>query len=1254
MALKQYPSGTTSRTLNPASRSLTTVVGKHDHRITDADINLIQDLQDYKRGKVLDNMVFSGALQRQPFRFNPSQERVFFIPSFEVVFNGEVVTIGGSKSRNLAENRIEIPAPKVWSYGQMTSPTSLYAVYLELWYRSLNPEDPSNNTGYFRDKDGTLKIYANGCIECHQANLIPDDVLDPFMPDGENNTTSRAQIQWAFRVQEIPSDYDFSRFRFGLDPMEVSYDTVFGRAFLPTPPGTTAEAKFRNLGSVNGDFGLWRAGDGSSTPFIPTMDGYSYAMPVAVVFQRNTGVFDPIRNPHGCASPLSSSSGLLGSGLSGRYDFLFGDVIYPQDVVDTRLTVSLKGQDFNKLLKEGFVDVISGGLTQKISRGESPGSDSNVVGSILPYTLTVSTTPVLNTDNLGSFDGYMNGFGSDARTFYTIKSVTTRDKTIGAKGSKWVRGDAFTIDLDQTSTRLGASVSYVVVQALAPQGSGFAPVLLMSGQVSTTGIGGRKATVTFLTDLEGSSFDPGLRDLYVTVGVSYEAGSNYSLKKIANGVAGGQLFDAETTKTFLCFGVSDYAISRSLDDQKHRLVSYNPGYSNKIFGTKAEFVVPATDGVAGTHDGQSVIVFTLPRTEINKQFTGLFVSSVVNLATQEAYPIVYTATDDTSLVVKLPVSVPSTATLVFSALLDQTAQIGYNSAVKAISTIHETVLFGSFTSSSGFTMDPRVKLVNRTTMADGKTVLTFATSNAQLVGVAGDINHKFVFIADDPASPSTFRAVPVVDVQFFNAFTTITLPSEAAVGSYPYFFVGSIAPSFSPASALALAITYTPYQGEGDPSHTYSILHAEEYALVTTNGTGAAPIVGLKDVYPYNRELPIVAALPSLPTWNDAELSNQAVSNYFDGNYEAKRFNNIEHTFMTPLHSNDFIEPIGGWKRKKLKLSFSSGRGFAKISPHVGFAVKPPKPKAVLGDTALSTVGTIQLYVNNINGSDSLDGLTPNTPKKSVGAALAALPPVLRHPCFIYLMATGAPYRLREYQKSMKRVLIGNGNTTSVNHYCLGAFSHTLQDTGRVHISRAPGVESTIEITAEGFAGFGDGATSAFVVTDTRVVFSGIKFKGFVNPAVFSVDSYVDFLDCEWENCYVSGSFTDGSTATVSRGSVTLTNSGTGFIVSNSNLLSTEVGLKTDGGNINAFYVCDRTANLTLMNHGPHQETQIQNVTPIVLAKLNSTVVCSKDFSSVGRAALVSNSVLTRTTHVTPFAGGVSLDTSSMVTTDVS
>ena len=72
-------------------------------------------------------------------------------------------------------------------------------------------------------------------------------------------------------------------------------------------------------------------------------------MPVAVVFQRNTGIFSLGSNIFGCASAGATDSGTLATGVSGRFDSRLADQVFPDDTVDTRQSVSLDGWDYEKL-----------------------------------------------------------------------------------------------------------------------------------------------------------------------------------------------------------------------------------------------------------------------------------------------------------------------------------------------------------------------------------------------------------------------------------------------------------------------------------------------------------------------------------------------------------------------------------------------------------------------------------------------------------------------------------------------------------------------------------------------------------------------------------------------------------------------------------------------------------------------------------------------------------------------------------------
>src|ERR1700729_1479208 len=119
-----------SRTLDPTNRSLVTVVGLHDKKISDADFNLQQSLQDLKRSKGLKNQVTSGALSYQPFSFSAGTPSVaplsFSIPAFDALVNGEVVTIGGNLAPTLATNIVQLPAPPFWSPGSSAPQAALY------------------------------------------------------------------------------------------------------------------------------------------------------------------------------------------------------------------------------------------------------------------------------------------------------------------------------------------------------------------------------------------------------------------------------------------------------------------------------------------------------------------------------------------------------------------------------------------------------------------------------------------------------------------------------------------------------------------------------------------------------------------------------------------------------------------------------------------------------------------------------------------------------------------------------------------------------------------------------------------------------------------------------------------------------------------------------------------------------------------------------------------------------------------------
>jgi hypothetical protein len=1240
MQKKFYPASQISRSLDPSQKGFTTVVGRHDRRLTDADINLLQDVQDAKVKAILDNTLFSGVTSYKPFVFHDNVENTFTIPAFEVLFNGDIVTIGGFKSYDLGSNRVTIPKPSFWTYGQsLDNEMKIFVVYLELWYRHLDPE---SGEGYWVDPaDGTRFFYPNGCIDTPKANLIADDVYDPF---DQINTTSRVQIQWALRVAQLPWSYDFDRLRFGLDKGPNVNEVVYAQAFQPQVV-PLQDYSFTNMGSINGDFGLWRAGVSSALSSLRTLDGYSYAMPLAVLSQRNAGPYSIDENPFGCMDRSTPNSGLLGFGVSGRPDGKFADVIYPDDVIDTRLVTQIKDADPEELLNRGFSDLVMGKSSLKVSRGDGVGCRADALGALLPYTIHAGPTPHTNSAYIGKFNGFVNGFSSDEHQNSTSVIVTIGEKADGFSGQRWSLNDSFSLAINEGPE----TIQSVTVQSLVKGSDGsLTPVLLFTGQIEVTGLGTASVLVKLSMNPLGTNWDPEDRPLCVSVTSATPAGSDMNLKVVPKTLCGGELNDP-VSGTFRAFGVSEYEIQNTRT--RESLVVYNPSYSSAIFGTHGLVRVPSSSGTQSVENGQTVTTFTLNKT-IGK-LTGVYVFSALDLVNNQEVPIIRRKISGEAMVVTVARSFSSATYLQFQVVCERTAQIGYNAPIKGVLAIEETVFVGTSTYK---VTDPRVLILNSTfSSATGNRIL-LGSDHGVLKGIGGDPQgNKLVFVKNG----SDYQAYTLSDVQIFEGVATLLLPDASVnLTTTEWFLVASLLPSFDSNASISLMSYYVPYQGEGVEGREYSVIYSEDTAIITTNGTGTKPVIGLRDVFPFDRELPLSVSLPAQPTWQDSDLANQPVEVASDRNYEAKRLSNVSHTLQVPLHTNDFIEPLTGWKRKRISFSIKGSRGFAKAFPHVGFAVRKPQSRSVLGNAVMATSAPVSLYVNNVNGLDSNDGLTALTPKKTIQGALSVVPSVIRHPVTVHLMVTGVDYNLGAMQAlgQIQAAVIGDGKVRPIKHYCIANLSYEIQGSGRLLITREIGKVDPIVITASGYTPVGDGSLSAFVVDGSRVIFNGLRFTGFgidvnTNPAVKGLDANIEFVDCRWDNNIQAGSFESGSSIILNNCSVSVPGGGTGMVLSGSNLSSVNTSLTATAGS-GPFYIAERNSGVTLREHTIQDETGVTESTTIVLAKINSSVSCSTDFSTRGKAVVTMNSILTRPVSNRPFLGEVSVDSTSSVITD--
>lgn len=1254
----QYPS-VVSRTLDADGRSLRTVVGLHDHQISDADINLIQDLQDYKRHLLLDNKsATSGCLSFAAMQFSPFVPNTFTIPAFDVLFNGEVVSIRGFNSADLTLNRITLsPAqqPPFWTQGITDEDARIYVVLLEIWYQAL---DPTSGQGYFKDPVTQLRyFYPYGCTSPDPVNaeIMPDDSVDIFATSSSGvglMTTERAQIQWRLNVQRVALTYDFTKFQFGLDPGARPTEIVYGQGTATnTAPIVDPIYQFVNMGGVNGDTGLWQAGDGNVNNSMGTMDGYTYALPMAVMFQRNFGPFSLASNIFGCGDPSTQNSGLLKYGISGRFDSKLADQIFQEDVVDTRQTVTLDAWDLDKLMREGFVDLITGNTRSAIGRGDGSGLKTEALGSALDYYISVAPTAVPNTNTLPTnWDGFANGFSSDLRTFFVTKKITTSMKSFwlasSAQGGPWKMGDAFTVSLPSQSP---ATIQSLSVQGFNVSNNVKTPINLLAGQIQISGLSSKSVTVNFIKNLQGTPFDPGAQNIYATVGVQYPANSGVDLKKTPIAIDGGTLSDAASGKNLPVYGISEYEVqTQLLTPNAYKVFSVNPDYSNIVFGTKIWVQVP---GATGTVAGTST-TFILTRTGINGKVNGFYPTRVWDLATGVYQTISSITMKGNQCVITIGAVILNTQTLIMSFIAQDTAQLVYNAPVKGVTEIEETVLFGNYLTDTNFPMDSRVLVeVAQYSSVTNLTTIVLAANNCIIKGIAGNDTNRYVWVLDQLGN---LNSVSCSTVNFNNGVATVTV-----IGNYQsstFFFVGSILPGFSSSSSLTIVERYIPYQGEGVLNRNYEVIHNDETALVTTNGSGAAPVVGLEDVYPYNREIPISTTLPALVNWPDATLTNTPLASLFDSNYVAMRQNNVEHTFEVPLHTNDFIPPMNKDFRKELQFitATSGGRGFSQAIPHVGYAISTPTPRTVLGQNLQATTAPIVLYVNNVAGSDSNDGLSLNDPKLTITAALNVLPPVLRHPCSVQLVETNTPYSISNLQSTLQEIALGDGDIRSAVYYALGNLAYTIQDGGRLVITAVAGATQPIVIDATGFAGFGNGPTSAFFVDNSRVIFNNLSFTGFRDPAVYCIDSDVDFVNCVWAENLQAGAFSQGCTAIFDGGSISLPDGGLGMVASSSQITASGVDLAVDGGATpGAFYIGERNSTVNLSNHATDtvSEANVTSTTVVAQVEFNSSIVVTSDFQTNGSAVLSANSTLARTVSVNPFLGGVTADSSSNTVT---
>lgn len=277
-----------SRVLDPKQAQFTQVIWQQNKPPTDSELNLMLQLDtDWRQQYILrntpsgwlgnevnsskdfvTNATWSNWLQFGRQRSGEKRSIMW------AVVNGWVIPVTGTKtgtppgSPNNVDviNKVTLDPPPANS-GDFRSDF----VFLEVWQARV-PSTPST-----LNKPSASAIYRYGNVEGGYSYLS-DDIQDPAIGF---ETTQRVQIQYRIRV--VKGLIGLATYPDGFDPTTVKAQ---GAASAVT------SYTFTNMRQELGDPGLWRAGDGTENA-LGTVDGYTYAVPLCVVFRRNSVAWAP-------------------------------------------------------------------------------------------------------------------------------------------------------------------------------------------------------------------------------------------------------------------------------------------------------------------------------------------------------------------------------------------------------------------------------------------------------------------------------------------------------------------------------------------------------------------------------------------------------------------------------------------------------------------------------------------------------------------------------------------------------------------------------------------------------------------------------------------------------------------------------------------------------------------------------------------------------------------------------------------------
>lgn len=607
----------TSRVLDLDAKSLQLLIARSGKAITDAEGIFIQDLQARKLSEVTRTQTFSGCVDLPSFSVSTSEKNCLVIPSFRALIGSDLLVVQGTQnpdSPSDLSNYVYLPSCPSTGYG-------IVVVYLEAWYQILDevlgdtaPFPGATNQGFWPNyyastwdpKTNPRYYYPYGNSLAHTNWIQLPQFLDDLSDSTAGYTSARVQLQYAIRATQVLP---------GSVPTMTSYLGDFGMTH-PSLGGMTwqplsAKTPFVYRGST--DPGLYV----STNSKLRNVDGKTYAIPLAIIYQRNSSVWDPTNNPHGTAYALSPST------VSGRPDGKFSGILYAQDILDTRSSY-LGGsmEDYESIVAQTASRLWKGALRLKLAEPTSTDTNSHQLGQMLlsqeflgpnitsPFVVAAPIASV-STNSVPQLS-WTSDLSNDTITYMLTPSNST-------SSTLWAAGDVINVTHPNTSTVFASATLFTY-------NSSSQIFIIPPAYISVSNLGTNSITLQIYNISVDSRFDLS-NPIWVTLSMRTPKSINH-FRYVPSTLYPPILMDSTLNGASLpCGCVSDF--SMGYEDTSiystYPIRTYKRNYDPNVFGTVRKLKIFAQDftqhlatDVSGVTGALSVIFTSVSQTVSTK------------------------------------------------------------------------------------------------------------------------------------------------------------------------------------------------------------------------------------------------------------------------------------------------------------------------------------------------------------------------------------------------------------------------------------------------------------------------------------------------------------------------------------------------------------------------------------------------------------------------------------------------------------